>query len=256
MVSGPAITVRQTLTTYYGYLKMTRINRMENEFKIIGFDADDTLWINEPLFRGSEMHFCKILQPYLQEDETMKELFKTEMQNLELYGYGIKGFVLSMIETALRVSDNRVTTGEIYKIIGLGKSMLNEPVVLLEDVEFVLDQLKKKYKLILATKGDLLDQERKLRKSGLLNYFHHIEIMSDKHEYNYKKLINHLDIEPHEFLMIGNSVKSDILPVLKIGAKAIHIPFEITWQHEKMHEDHGEGEFITVDRLSDVLNIL
>jgi putative hydrolase of the HAD superfamily len=229
---------------------------MENGFKIIGFDADDTLWINEPLFRESEMQFCKILLPYSPEDETMKELFKTEMQNLEVYGYGIKGFVLSMIETALRVTGKRISTDEIGKIIGLGKSMLDEPVVLLEDVELVLEELRKKYKLILATKGDLLDQERKLKKSGLLNYFHHIEIMSDKHENNYRKLINHLDIEPHEFLMIGNSVKSDILPVIKIGAKAIHIPFEITWQHEKIHENHVDDEFITVDKLSDVLNIL
>ncbi len=229
---------------------------MENGFKIIGFDADDTLWVNEPLFRGSEIQFCKILEPYLQEDETMKELFKTEMQNLEVYGYGIKGFVLSMIETALRVTDNRITTDEVKKIIGLGKSMLDEPVVLLDDVVLVLEQLKKKYKLILATKGDLLDQERKLKKSGLSGYFHHIEIMSDKHENNYRKLINHLDIEPHEFLMIGNSIKSDILPVIKIGARAIHIPFEITWQHETIHEEHGHDDFISVHKLSDVLNIL
>lgn len=229
---------------------------MENKFKIIGFDADDTLWVNEPLFRESEMQFCKILEPYFSEDDTMRELFKTEMQNLEVYGYGIKGFVLSMIETAIRVTGSRITTGEIDEIIGLGKSMLNEPVVLLEDVELVLSELKKKYKLILATKGDLLDQERKLKKSGLLNYFHHIEIMSDKHENNYRKLITHLDIEPSEFMMIGNSVKSDILPVIKIGAKAIHIPFEITWQHEKMHEEHGDDDFITVQKLSDVLNIL
>jgi putative hydrolase of the HAD superfamily len=229
---------------------------MGNGFKIIGFDADDTLWINEPLFKASEKQFSKILEPYINEDESLNELFKTEMQNLEMYGYGIKGFVLSMIETALRVTENRITTSEINRIISLGKAMLNEPVVLLDDVVTVLEQLMSKYKLILATKGDLLDQERKLRKSGLLGYFHHIEIMSDKHENNYRKLINHLDIEPRDFLMIGNSVKSDILPVIRIGAKAIHVPFEITWQHENMHEVHDKADFITVKRLSDVLNIL
>ncbi len=229
---------------------------MGSRYKIIGFDADDTLWINEPLFQASERQFCKILKPYFQEDETQKELFKTEMQNLEIYGYGIKGFVLSMIETAMRITENRITTSEINKIIGLGKAMLDEPVVLLKDVVFVLEQLMPKYKLILATKGDLLDQERKLKKSGLLKYFHHIEIMSDKHENNYQKLINHLDIEPCDFLMIGNSIKSDILPVIRIGANAIHVPFEITWLHENIHEGHGNEDFITVSKLSDVLNIL
>jgi putative hydrolase of the HAD superfamily len=229
---------------------------MGSGYKIIGFDADDTLWINEPLFKASEKQFSKILEPYFHEDESLNELFKTEMQNLEIYGYGIKGFVLSMIETALRVTENRITTNEINRIVGLGKAMLDEPVVLLDDVLFVLEQLKSKYKLILATKGDLLDQERKLRKSGLLGYFHHIEIMSDKHENNYRKLINHLDIEPHDFLMIGNSVKSDILPVIRIGAKAIHVPFEITWQHENILEVHDEADYITVKKLSDVLIIL
>jgi putative hydrolase of the HAD superfamily len=229
---------------------------MGGRYKIIGFDADDTLWINEPLFQASEKQFCEILKPYFQSDETQKELFKTEMQNLEMYGYGIKGFVLSMIETALRVSENKITSDEIKRIIGLGKTMLDEPVVLLDDVVFVLEQLLPEYKLILATKGDLLDQERKLKKSGLLKYFHHIEIMSDKHEDNYRKLINHLDIEPHEFLMVGNSLKSDVLPVIRIGAKAIHIPFEVTWQHENIHEGHGDDDFITINKLAEVLNIL
>jgi len=229
---------------------------MLKEIKIIGFDADDTLWINEPLYQETEKQFCKILSPYLAEDETTKELFRTEMQNLEMYGYGAKGFLLSMIETALRVSENKITTGEISLILELGKTLLNEPIVLLDNVELVLQKLKPKYKLILATKGDLLDQERKLRKSGLTDYFHHIEIMSDKHENNYRKLIRSLDIKPEEFVMIGNSVKSDILPVINVGAKAIHVPFEVTWQHEKHHEEPGKDRFIAVNNLTEVLNIL
>jgi putative hydrolase of the HAD superfamily len=229
---------------------------MEKKFKIVGFDADDTLWINEPLYQDTEKQFCEILKPYLIESETHEQLFKTEIENLEIYGYGAKGFILSMVETALRISDNKITSSEISRIIEIGKHLLNQPIVLLDKVEKVLQKLQKKYKLILATKGDLLDQERKLVKSGLVSYFHHIEIMSDKQEYNYRKLINHLDIQPQEFIMIGNSIKSDILPVINIGASAIHVPFETTWLHEKDHEKPDNGKFITVNCLAEVLNIL
>jgi putative hydrolase of the HAD superfamily len=229
---------------------------MLKEIKIVGFDADDTLWINEPLYQETEKQFCKILAPYSAEGETTKELFKTEMQNLDMYGYGAKGFLLSMIETALRISEKEITTGEIIMILELGKRLLNEPIILLDNVELVLQKLTPKYKLILATKGDLLDQERKLRKSGLTDYFHHIEIMSDKHENNYLKLIRSLDIKPEEFVMIGNSVKSDILPVLNVGAKAIYVPFEVTWQHEKHHEEPVTDKFITIKNLKEVLDIL
>lgn len=229
---------------------------MLKEIKIVGFDADDTLWINEPLYQETEKQFCKILSPWQTEEETTKELFRTEMQNLEMYGYGAKGFLLSMIETALRISEKKITAGEVSLILELGKNLLNEPIILLDNIELVLQKLKPKYKLILATKGDLLDQERKLRKSGLTDYFHHIEIMSDKHENNYRKLIRHLDIKPEEFVMIGNSVKSDILPVINIGAKAIHVPFEVMWQHEKHHEEPGKDRFVTVNNITEVLEIL
>jgi len=229
---------------------------MINGIKIVGFDADDTLWINEPLYQETERIFCEIVEPYFPVEATHEELFKTEMQNLEMFGFGAKGFILSLIETALRVTDNKITAQEISRIIEIGKELLNQPIVLLEDVENVLQKLKPYYKLILATKGDLLDQERKLVRSGLAKYFHHIEIMSDKHEDNYKKLIKHLEIEPEEFIMIGNSIKSDILPVVNIGAKAIYVPYETTWLHEKMHEEADNNKFVTVDKLADVLNIL
>jgi len=198
---------------------------MKNTIKVIGFDADDTLWINEPFYQDVEKEFCQIMKPYLPEKVTSEELFKTEMQNLEIYGYGAKGFILATIETALRVTEGKITSEEISKILDIGKTLLAMPIELLEGVENVLQILQERYKLILVTKGDLLDQERKLQESGLIGYFHHIEIMSDKHENNYKKLLAHLDIKPEEFLMVGNSVKSDILPVTNIGAKAIHIPF-------------------------------
>jgi len=130
------------------------------------------------------------------------------------------------------------------------------PIQLLDGVENVLQQLQGRYKLILVTKGDLLDQEQKLQRSGLIRYFHHIEIMSDKHENNYKKLLAHLEIESSEFLMIGNSIKSDILPVMNIGAKAIHVPYEVTWQHESHHSTPDSETYITISEISEILNIL
>jgi len=229
---------------------------MKKSIKIIGFDADDTLWVNEPFYRDTEKQFARIVSPYYAENEINDELFKTEMRNLALYGYGAKSFVLSMIETALRLSGNKITAIEISKIIEIGKAQLNLPIELLDGVEMVLQKLQPHYKLILATKGDLLDQEQKLQKSGLIEYFHHIEIMSDKHENNYRKLIKRLDIGPQDFVMIGNSIKSDILPVINIGARAIHVPYHTTWQHENDHEETDNSKFITVEKLTEVLNIL
>ncbi len=229
---------------------------MLSQIKIIGFDADDTLWVNEPFYQDVEKEFCHILKPYRHEKETSEELFKTEIQNLEIYGYGAKGFILSMVETALRETNGKITPAEISSIIEAGKTLLTMPIQLLDEVEEVLQKLQGRYKLILVTKGDLLDQEQKLQKSGLSRYFHHIEIMSDKHENNYKKLLAHLEIEPHQFLMVGNSIKSDILPVINIGAKAIHIPFEVTWQHESNHSAPDSETFITVSEISEILNIL
>ena len=229
---------------------------MLSQIKVIGFDADDTLWVNEPFYQEVEKKFCQIMKPYLIEKETSAELFKTEMQNLEIYGYGAKGFLLAMIETSLRATQGKITTTEINKIIEIGKTLLTMPIQLLEGVENVLQKLQGQYKLILVTKGDLLDQERKLQNSGLIDFFHHIEIMSDKHENNYKKLLSRLDIKPEEFLMVGNSIKSDILPVINIGAKAVHVPFEVTWQHESNHSTPDSETFITVSEISELLNIL
>ncbi|KAF0195800.1 MAG: putative HAD superfamily hydrolase [Bacteroidetes bacterium] len=202
----------------------------------IGFDADDTLWVNEPNYRQTEAEFCRILEPWLPEPEVSKGLFATEMANLELYGYGAKGFILSMIETAIRLSNGTISNEKLNHIIGLGKELLDRDVELLDGVKSVLAGLQGKCRLILATKGDLLDQERKLRKSGLEGYFHHIEIMSDKTENNYKKLLAHLEIQPEEFLMVGNSLKSDILPVLNLGGYGVYVPYHTTWQHE--HIEH------------------
>ncbi len=224
--------------------------------KVIAFDADDTLWVNEPYYRDTEEQFYELLGSFASQHELERELLKTEIGNLGLYGYGIKGFVLSMIETALRVSNNTISADVVEKILDLGKQMLNQPIELLDGVEDVLKALKDKYRLVVATKGDLLDQERKLKKSGLSHYFHHIEIMSEKDDANYLKLIRHLDIQPCELMMIGNSLKSDILPVLKVGGYAMHIPYHITWAHEQVEHNVEDEKFKSVNCIKDILEFL
>ena len=221
--------------------------------KVIAFDADDTLWINEPYFQDTENKFCALLEDYLPRHTLAKELFKTEIQNLPLYGYGIKGFMLSMIETAMRISNNTLNIEVLQKAIEFGKELLEKPIEILEGVEEVLKTLKGKYRLVVATKGDLLDQERKLRKSGLEHYFHHIEIMSDKQESDYLKLIRRLDIQPADFLMIGNSLKSDVMPVLSIGGHAVHIPYHTTWAHEHVEHHVEHANFTHAKKIIEIL---
>jgi putative hydrolase of the HAD superfamily len=185
-----------------------------------------------------------------------QQLFKTEVDNLHLYGYGIKGYTLSMIEAAMKISNNTISMEIIEKIIDYGKDLLQKPIEILDGVEKTLEQLHGKYKLIVATKGDLKDQLGKLHRSGLGHYFHHIEVMSDKQEINYTHLLNRLEIQPDEFFMIGNSLKSDILPVLEIGGYAVHVPFHVTWAHEKIDHKVEHKNFRTVEKISEVLDIL
>ncbi|QJD94484.1 HAD family hydrolase [Mucilaginibacter robiniae] len=224
--------------------------------KVIAFDADDTLWVNEPYFRNTEEKFYNLFNEYLPAHEIERELMRIEIGNLPLYGYGIKGFVLSMMETALQITGNHVNAEAVNKILDLGKEMLNEPIELLEGVEEVLQALHPHYRLVVATKGDLLDQERKLKKSGLAHYFHHIEIMSEKDETSYLKLIRHLDIQPDELLMIGNSLKSDIIPVLNVGGHAIHVPYHITWVHEQVEKQVEHDHFKSVTHIKEALPYL
>ncbi len=230
---------------------------MKRNFKIIAFDADDTLWVNEPYFQEAEKGFCELLSDFGTEDSLSSELFKTEMKNLEVYGYGAKSFMLSMIETAMSVGKSEVPLETVSKIIELGKDLLNKPVVLLEGVEEILESLTKKgQKLIVATKGDLLDQERKLERSNISKYFHHVEVMSNKKEADYLKLIGNLDVLPEDFLMIGNSMKSDILPVLNIGGYGVHVPFHTTWQHEKTEGPEHHDNLLKVDTISRIGEVL
>lgn len=231
---------------------------MNGTIQVIGFDADDTLWVNEPYFREAEEKFCKLLERYDDHDRIEQKLYQTETNNIRIYGYGIKSFTLSMIETALNVSNRKLSQDRFDDILALGKELLSKPVVLIDGVEKVLKKLNtQRYKLIVITKGDLLDQQRKLQQSGLEDYFHHIEIVSDKKEEDYQKLLTYQDIEPNEFLMIGNSLKSDIEPVLNIGGYAIHIPYHITWKHEMIsHEPLDNQRYHKVETIEKTLELL
>jgi putative hydrolase of the HAD superfamily len=224
--------------------------------KVIAFDADDTLFVNEPYFQETEQKFCALMSDYLSQQGLSQELFRVEIQNLDLYGYGIKGYTLSMIEAAMNISNNTIPIEIIEKIIQYGKELLQKPIELLDGVEETLKALNGKYKLIVATKGDLKDQQRKLHDSGLGHYFHHIEVMADKQEVNYEKLLKRLEINADEFFMIGNSLKSDVLPVLAIGGHAVHIPFHTTWEHEKVSHKVEHPNFKTLEKITDVLPIL
>lgn len=224
--------------------------------KVIAFDADDTLFVNEPYFQETEEKFCALMSDYLSHQGLSQELFKTEIANLELYGYGIKGYILSMIEAAMKISNNTISIETIEKITEYGKELLQKPIELLDGVEETLQALNGKYKLVVATKGDLLDQRRKLHNSGLGHYFHHIEVMSDKKEKDYEDLLKRLEIKAEEFFMIGNSLKSDVLPVLNIGGHAVHIPFHTTWEHEKISHKVEHPNFKALEKITEVLPIL
>ncbi len=227
-----------------------------SKIRVIGFDADDTLWVNETYFREAEEEFTSLLEHYETKNKIDQELFRTEINNLELYGYGIKSFTLSMIESALDLSNNKVSQTTLSKILNLGKKMIAHPVELLNDVEEVLQALSGKYRLIVLTKGDLLDQERKLERSGLSKYFHHVEVLSDKKMINYKNLLDHLEIDIEEFLMVGNSLKSDVLPILEMGGKAVHVPFHTTWAHEEVDPDTHSNNHLTVNGIKELLQYL
>ncbi|WP_306350487.1 HAD family hydrolase [Flavobacterium sp. '19STA2R22 D10 B1'] len=226
---------------------------MKNQIKIIAFDADDTLWVNETYFQETEQRFCVLLENYLPQELIAKELFQIEMKNLHLYGYGVKGFMLCMIETIQKVSNGKADFNLIGKTLELGQELLQKPIELLDGVRYVLDQLQGDYTLVMATKGDLLDQERKLQKSGLQHYFHHIEIMSDKKSTDYYRLLKRLDCKPEHFLMLGNSLKSDVIPVLDLNGYAGHIPFHTTWQHEQHESSLEHSNLFKLENITEIL---
>jgi putative hydrolase of the HAD superfamily len=207
----------------------------------IGFDADDTLWHNENIFEKVHERYFELLSRHHDASTVEKALFATEMRNLARYGYGIKGFMLSSIETAIELTEGKISTAELREVITLGKAMLDHPVELLDGAEEVLGAVSKDYSLLLITKGDLRDQERKLAKSGISGRFRAIEIVSEKDKLTYERILERHGIAPADFLMVGNSVKSDILPVIELGGAGVHVPYRITWGHEQAEAPAEEG---------------
>ena len=201
-------------------------------FKLIAFDADDTLWYTERLYVDAQARLKQVLSHYLVDEQMDERLYQTEMRNLAHFGYGIKAFALSMIETSIELTDGRITASDIRGIIDTAREMLVADVELIDHVAETLTSLASTHPLMLITKGDLLDQETKLARSGLAAQFRHVEIVSDKSLETYRAILARTGILPGEFAMVGNSLRSDILPVLELGAHAVYIPQSLTWAHE------------------------
>lgn len=223
--------------------------------RVIGFDADDTLWVNEPYFRRAEDAFCELMADFMPADRVRCELFKIEMENMGIYGYGGKAFTLSLVEAALKFSNGRISAKGIERILSIGRSILEHPVELLDDVPDLLHSLKGRYRLLVVTKGDLLEQEHKLERSGIAGFFDHIEIFSDKRESDYQRLLDFLSVAPEEFVMVGNSLRSDIVPVVSLGAHGVYVPFHTTWQHEVVEVDDSFS-FYEISRLRELTQLL
>jgi putative hydrolase of the HAD superfamily len=200
--------------------------------ELVALDADDTLWHNEPLFTGVRDQFCALLEQYQPAGIPTEWLNGVEMRNLAHFGYGVKGFVLSMIETAIEMTDGRLEASDVTRIIAWGREMLASPVELLEGVCEVVEDLAASYPLILLTKGDLLHQQTKLARSGLGHHFKGIEIVSEKDARIYRQVMTRYAVDPERFVMVGNSLRSDILPVIQAGGHAVYVPYEATWIHE------------------------
>ena len=212
----------------------------------IAFDADDTLWHNEILFSTAQARYRQLLGQYHSPEWIDQKLYETEVRNLRHFGYGIKGFTLSMIETAIELTEGRIAGDEIMSILEFGKEMLEAPVDLLDHVAEVIPALAQRYTLLLITKGDLLNQETKIARSGLADYFDHIEIVSEKTPDVYESILSRYQIAATRFVMVGNSMRSDVLPVVEIGGIGVHVPYRTTWQHEQVAGDPLQHERLLV----------
>lgn len=198
----------------------------------IAFDGDDTLWHNEILYAAAQAEYRRLLAKHHPGEIVDQRLYETEMRNLEFYGYGIKSFTLSMIETAVELTDGQVTADEVREVLGIGRKMLTADVQLLEHAQSTVAQLAESHTLMLITKGDLRDQKRKLTKSGLAPYFRHIEIVTNKTREEYEEILSKYQIDPARFLMVGDSLRSDVMPVLELGGQVVYIRYHVRWAHE------------------------
>lgn len=229
---------------------------MKEKIKVIAFDADDTLWDCQSWFDEVQTKCCELLAPWATAREVNEGLFQTERKNLPLTGYGTKAFTLSLVENAVRVSHEQLTGDVVMKLLMLGQDLLRFPTTPLSEVEETLRQLadQRHYRLVVFTKGELMDQEGKLQRSGLEQYFSHVETVSNKTEREYRQLCENLDVAPEQTLMVGNSFRSDIAPALAAGAWAVHIPYHVVWElekseefpHERLHKISHFGELLDI----------
>jgi putative hydrolase of the HAD superfamily len=222
--------------------------------ELLAFDADDTLWINEPRYLAGERKLARALAPFLTAEEVKRELYETETGNIPIHGYGVKAYTLSLIETALRCSDGRVRPADLAELIDHGKEMMQGPVELFDGVESTLRILAERYPLALITKGDLFEQTVRIERSGLADFFRHVEVVGVKTEDSYRQLLARWGVDPAGFVMVGNSLRSDVLPVTALGGMGIHIPYALTWAHEDVRADEAAASnHGTVERIADVI---
>jgi putative hydrolase of the HAD superfamily len=205
--------------------------------RVVGFDGDDTLWHSETRFHVTQAEFRDLIHRHVPDADVDTRLSEMEMKNLAIYGYGVKSFTLSMLETAIELTEARIPAGDLEVILGWGKGMLMQPTELLSGVEDTLRELSGRYDLFLITKGDLFDQESKLARSGLGDLFLGVEILTEKNVDSYRGVFRRHGIQPDGFVMVGNSLRSDVVPVVALGGKAVHIPYQVTWQHEHVPEE-------------------
>ena len=225
--------------------------------EMIAFDADDTLWHNEAYFRRGEERFCELLAPWARADHLSERLYETERRNLARFGYGAKGFTLSLIETALDVTEHRVPGSVIAEIVQLGKEILDQPVEVVDGAADTIHALAPHYRMIVVTKGDLLHQESKAARSGLADHFELVEIVSEKDCTTYARALRKVGVDPARTCMVGNSVRSDVLPMLALGGFAVHVPYPVTWAMEEADgPEPGHPRFARVDTLGDLPSVV
>lgn len=231
---------------------------MQEPIEYIAFDADDTLWENEIHFRGQERLFCELMSGYVPADEASRRLFDTEMRNMPVYGYGLKSMTLSVIETICEITGGRGDLAAVDRIVSMARDAMARPLELIDGAEATLRRLRhgSTYRLVLATKGERLEQQNKIDRSGLKHYFDHIEIMNDKTADDYRSLLDALGCPPQRFVMIGNSLRSDILPVLELGGRAIHIPHRLVWAYEHYDGPIDHPNFTSLASISAVPALL
>lgn len=226
-----------------------------SNIKAIAFDADDTLWDNQHYYEQVEQFYCELLSDYGTKEEVSAALFQTESANMPLMGYGTKAFVISLVENALTISKQRIEADIIARIVDAGKSLLSLPVRPLIGVEEALQKLYGHYQLAVYTKGELLDQENKLKRSGLLQYFSHVKIVSNKTPQQILNLCKNMEVQPKELLMVGNSFKSDVLPAIEAGAVAVYVPFNVMWKHEVV-EEYAHDRILKINQIRELVDLL